>query len=331
MVSIHCAVHLCVLSDVRPICVAASLAQDASEKSAHRHNLTDMVADRAFATAVATTANQAAERQPYEAERKNGDLWRLCLHGGVLRAEPVEPKIVRHCVRSEETEREWVVSRGTDEQQVNARKDAECNTKEVSAKIVAAKFGAGAGEDQCVDVKGSIMYLTVDNSLQSDASSEANHKSYCDDELTKAGNEKVNLETRVTKCSSKCEIAVSTFGIREVEAAELRADLGEELTDEGHSKRIKCFKQVRVWDGAYDKTRYTSHTSQDGPKGQRMSTDDGRTDDGDHRHGQIKPRNHARNDALCHTRQRKAGGTRKRDEAKEIWIQFDWEIEGVGN
>ena len=170
-------------------------------------------------------------------------------------------------------------------------------------------------------VKTSVS-LTVDNSLHSDASSDPNHKSYCDDELTKAGNEKVNLETRMTKCSSKCEIAVSTFGIRD----------GEELTDEGHSKRMKCFKQVRVLDGAYDKTRYTSHTSQDGPKGQRMSTDDGRTDDGDHRHGQIKPRNHARNDALCHTRQRKAGGTRKRDEAKQMWIQFDgksraWEIE----
>ena len=85
---------------------------------------------------------------------ENGDLWRLCLYGGILRAEPVEPKRVRHCVRSEETEREWVVSRGTGEQQVNARMDAECNTKEVSAKIVAAKFGAGAGGDQCVVDRG---------------------------------------------------------------------------------------------------------------------------------------------------------------------------------
>ena len=61
------------------------------------------------------------------------------------------------------------------------------------------KFGAGAGEDQFADVKE----LITDNRLHSEALSGTRHKSHRDDELTKAGGEKVDLETQVATHSSK--------------------------------------------------------------------------------------------------------------------------------
>ena len=57
-------------------------------------------------------------------------------------------------------------------------------------------------------MKESITDLITDNKLQSEASSEANHKSYRDDELMKAGVENVDRETQVATHSSKLETAV---------------------------------------------------------------------------------------------------------------------------
>ena len=54
----------------------------------------------------------------------------------------------------------------------------------VSRTSAIMKFGAGAGVDPFVKVKGLITNLT--NMLQAEASSEASHKSYCDEETSKA-------------------------------------------------------------------------------------------------------------------------------------------------
>ena len=69
------------------------------------------------------------------------------------------------------------------------------------------KFGAGAGEEPFAKVNE----LTTDlsNRLQLEASSQASHKSYCDDELAKANEKRADLETQVTTHSSKLEAAVS--------------------------------------------------------------------------------------------------------------------------
>ena len=55
-------------------------------------------------------------------------------------------------------------------------------------------LGAGAGEDPFARVKELITELI--NRLQSEASSEASHKSYCDDELAKASAKKRTFKPR---------------------------------------------------------------------------------------------------------------------------------------
>ena len=81
------------------------------------------------------------------------------------------------------------------------------------------KFGAGAGEDHFVKVKGLITELI--NRLQAEASSEATHKSYCDEEMSKTTEKKQDLESDVAKHSSRLEAAVSKSNILEGEIAAL--------------------------------------------------------------------------------------------------------------
>ena len=118
----------------------------------------------------------------------------------------------------------------TDEQQANTQKeiahqslltlaltqkDVECKTNAVSDKFLVMKCGRGAGEDPFSKVKELITDFITDliNKVQLEASSEANHKSYRDDELTKAGDENVDRETQVATHSSKREAAVSQFRV----------------------------------------------------------------------------------------------------------------------
>ena len=83
---------------------------------------------------------------------------------------------------------------------------------------------AGAGEDPWPKQRNLITDLI--NRLQSEASSEASHKSHCDDELSEANEKKVDLETQVATHSSKLEAAVSKSSVLYGEVAELQADLG---------------------------------------------------------------------------------------------------------
>ena len=55
--------------------------------------------------------------------------------------------------------------------------------------------------------------------LQSEASSEASHKSYYDDELAKAKEKKADLETQVATHFSKLEAAVSKSSVLDGEVA----------------------------------------------------------------------------------------------------------------
>ena len=84
----------------------------------------------------------------------------------------------------------------------------------LKSELLKRARGLGAGEDPSADVKK----LITD-------SSEANHKSYRDDELTKAGDEKVDRETQVQTHSSKLEAAVSKFNVLNGAVAELRSGL----------------------------------------------------------------------------------------------------------
>jgi len=90
------------------------------------------------------------------------------------------------------------------------------------------KFGAGAGEDPFAKVKDSITELI--NRVQAEASSEASHKWYCDEELSETTENKQDLESDVEKHSSKLEAVVAKSNILDTEIAALQAELGAPLS-----------------------------------------------------------------------------------------------------
>ena len=60
------------------------------------------------------------------------------------------------------------------------------------------------------------------NRLQSEASSEASHKSYCDEELAKASAKKEDLQIQVTTHSCKLEAAIAKSSVLDGEVAGCR-------------------------------------------------------------------------------------------------------------
>ena len=101
-----------------------------------------------------------------------------------------------------------------------AKKEHSAALAQLASRISAImKFGAGAGEDPFAKVKGLITELI--NRLQAEASSEATHKSYCDEEMSKTTEKKQDLESEVAKHSSKLERAVSKSTILDGEIAAL--------------------------------------------------------------------------------------------------------------
>ena len=85
------------------------------------------------------------------------------------------------------------------------------------------KFGAGADDDPFVKVKDLVMELI--SMLQAKALSEANQKSYCDEETSKTTEKKEDLEADVAKHSSKLEAAVARSIALDGEISTLQSEL----------------------------------------------------------------------------------------------------------
>ena len=62
--------------------------------------------------------------------------------------------------------------------------------------------------------------------MQAEASSEWSHKSYCDEEMSKATEKEEDLEADVAKHSSKLEAAVARSTILDGETSALQLELG---------------------------------------------------------------------------------------------------------
>ena len=84
------------------------------------------------------------------------------------------------------------------------------------------KFGAGADDDPFVQVKVIMDLISL---LQAEASSEANQKSYCDEETSKTTEKKEDLEADVAKHSSKHEAAVARSIVLDGEISTLQSEL----------------------------------------------------------------------------------------------------------
>jgi len=106
-----------------------------------------------------------------------------------------------------------------------AKREHSAALAQLASRISAImKFGAGSGEDPFAKVKGLITDLI--SRLQAEASSEANHKAYCDEETSKANEKKEDLEADIAKHSSKLETAVSRSTILDGEISALQSELG---------------------------------------------------------------------------------------------------------
>ena len=84
------------------------------------------------------------------------------------------------------------------------------------------KFGAGVDDDPFVKVKDFITDLI--SRLQAEASYEANQKSYCDEDMSKATEKKEDLEADVARHSSKLEAAVARSIVLNGEISALQSE-----------------------------------------------------------------------------------------------------------
>ena len=84
------------------------------------------------------------------------------------------------------------------------------------------KFGAGADDDPFVKVKDLITDLI--SRLQAEASSEANQKSYCDEETSKATEKKEDLGAEVAKHFSKLEATAARSIVLDGEISALQSE-----------------------------------------------------------------------------------------------------------
>ena len=99
-----------------------------------------------------------------------------------------------------------------------AQKETLCRSLSACISVV-IKFSVGAGEDPFANVKELITELL--NRLESEASSDASHKFYCD-ELAKVSAKKEDLQTQVATHSSMLEAAVAKSSVLDGEVASCR-------------------------------------------------------------------------------------------------------------
>jgi hypothetical protein len=95
---------------------------------------------------------------------------------------------------------------------------------QLASRIAAVvRYGSGGSEDPFVKVKQLISEMI--GRLEGEASSEASHKSYCDDEIRKTAEKKSELTNDVAKLTSKIDKAASAEAKLKDDVAELHRNL----------------------------------------------------------------------------------------------------------
>jgi chromosome segregation ATPase len=99
------------------------------------------------------------------------------------------------------------------------------------------KYGSAAGEDPFVKVKALISDLIA--KLEAEASSEADEKAYCDDQMAKTEEKKQELEFDISKLTSKIDVASSRSAALKEDVKELQADLATLAKEQLEMDRIR--------------------------------------------------------------------------------------------
>jgi chromosome segregation ATPase len=105
-----------------------------------------------------------------------------------------------------------------------AREQHSAALNQLASRIQAVmRYGAAAGSDPFAKIKGLIADMIA--KLESEASSEATEKAYCDDELSKTNAKKSELDTEIAKLTTKIDRASAHSSALKGEVAGLQAEL----------------------------------------------------------------------------------------------------------
>lgn len=95
---------------------------------------------------------------------------------------------------------------------------------QLASRIAAViRFGAAGGEDPFAKVRGLITDMI--SKLESEAKSEATEKAYCDEELSKTEAKKSELESAISKLTSKIDLAAAKSAELKDDVKTLQAEL----------------------------------------------------------------------------------------------------------
>jgi len=120
-----------------------------------------------------------------------------------------------------------------------ARKQHSSALAQLASRIAAvAKYGAAAGEDPFVKIKGLISDMIA--KLEKEAEADATEKAYCDEEMAKTEAKKSDLEATVSKLSAKIDQDAATSAKRKEQVKELQARLAALAREQAEMDRIRA-------------------------------------------------------------------------------------------
>merc|ERR1719215_866921 len=99
------------------------------------------------------------------------------------------------------------------------------------------RFGASSGEDPFAKVKGLISDMIA--KLQSQASSEATEKAYCDEQMAKTEEKKGDLEDDISKLTSKIDKAASASASLKEAVQRLQSELSALAKSQAEVDKIR--------------------------------------------------------------------------------------------
>lgn len=120
-----------------------------------------------------------------------------------------------------------------------AKKQHSSALAQLASRIEAvAEFGATAGEDPFVKIKGLISNMIT--KLEKQAGADATEKQYCDEEMSKTEAKKADLEDTVSKLTAKAEQAAAASAKRKGEVRELQARLASLAKEQAEMDGIRA-------------------------------------------------------------------------------------------
>jgi hypothetical protein len=100
------------------------------------------------------------------------------------------------------------------------------------------KYGSSAGEDPFVKIKALLTDLVT--KLEAEAGSDASEKDYCDEQMAKTGEKKMELEYDLSKLSTKIDQASSKSASLKQEVKEIQAGLAKMAKEQAEADKMRA-------------------------------------------------------------------------------------------